>query len=581
MTRLRTTAPRAALVALALCGSLVGALSFAFARTGPAYAFAGDSLARAIVELAAGYALIAVGIVSWLRRPESRFGVLLGLAGIGWLLAEWNNPDIGSSVAFTVGLISYAVAPALVGHAALSYPDGRLTSGSDRLGVALAYLGALLVLGLAPAVLFDPPAAGCAQCPQNLLLVHGSPGAVEDLTRLGLYLGLIWSPGLAVLLVVRLARSATVLRWLIWPVIVAATAYLGLVAADFAHGVDRGFLSNDQTDIDLRLAQAAALLMLSLGVSWSWVRARQKRAELARLVIELSRSPAPGGLRDALAESLGDPSLGLAYRLADGRLVDGRGRDVAVHGEVTSLVRDRQEVALLSHRAGLLDDQGLVGEVAGAAQLALLNERLRAESGAQLEDLRASRARVIATGDAERRRLERDLHDGAQQQLVGLTLSLRLARSKLGRDPDQALVARIDEADAELRTAIAELRELANGIFPAVLADEGLAAGVEALVEDATLPIEIARLPEKRFGGTAEAAAYFVVSETIQRGAHGRLRIAVAPDHGVLVIEIEADRGPDDLTEIEDRVGALDGTVELVRGPGGRVTVRAEIPCAS
>jgi signal transduction histidine kinase len=582
VTRGWISAPRAPLLALLVGGLAVGAFSFALVRSEPGYALVDDSIGRAVAELVAGYALIAVGARSWIRRPESRFGALLVAAGIGWFLAEWNNPEIGSSLGFSVGLAFSAVAPALVAHAALTYPDGRLSSRIDRLAVTVAYLGAVVVLGLLPAIFFDPGAAGCAQCPENLLLVNDSAGRFEDLNRAGVDIGLAWSLGLAALLVLRLVRSTAALRRLIWPVVVAATAYLGLVAADFAHSLDRGFLGNDATDVDLRLAEAGALFALSLGVAWSWVRARNTRAEVARLIVELARSPAPGGLREALADTLGDPMIELAYPLEDGQLVDASGGAVTVQGEAaTALVRDGQEVALLSHRAGLLDDPGLEEELAAAARLALENERLRAQAGAQLRDLRASRARVIATGDAERRRLERDLHDGAQQRLVGLSLSLRLARSGLGPEPDPSLIALLDEADVELRTALAELRNVAHGIFPAVLADEGLAAALEAFAEEAPVPIELADLPEGRFEPAVEAAAYLVVSETVREGDPIGLRITATWRNGRLQIQVDGNGDPHELIEAEDRVGALDGTIAVAREPCGRFTVRAEIPCES
>src|SRR5262249_17354729 len=158
-------------------------------------------------------------------------------------------------------------------------------------------------------------------------------------------------------------------------------------------------------------------------------RARRTRATLARLVVELAGSPAPGGLEAALARSLGDTGLRLAYPLADGSYVDTDGRELTVEPSATPLVRDGIEVARLSHRPGLLDAPELADTVARAARLALDHERLQAELRAQLEDLRASRARVLTAGDGERRRLERDLHDGAQQRLVGLSLELRLARA--------------------------------------------------------------------------------------------------------------------------------------------------------
>jgi signal transduction histidine kinase len=568
-------------VVVLLTGVAVGALSFSFARSDPGYAFAGASAARAAAELAAGYALVAVGIVSWLRRPGSRGGALVAAAGIGWFLVEWSNPGVGAALAFTIGLALYAAAPPLVAHAALAYPGGRLPSWLDRVALALAYLGAVVVLGLLPAFFFDPAAQGCSECPGNLLLIDSRPGLFDDLNRIGVQMGVAWSLVLAALLVLRLARSTAALRRLVWPVVVAGTGYLGLVGLDFVHSLNRGFLSNDAADVDLRLAQAAALIALSVGVAWSWLRDRRTRGAVARLVVELAESPAPGGLRDALARTLGDPSLVLGYPLGDGRVVDARGRALVLEGEVTPLIRGGRKVAFLAHRPGLLDDPGLAEQVAAAARLALENERLQAEASAQLEDLRSSRARVVATGDAERRRLERDLHDGAQQRLIGLALSLRLARMRLGPEPDPSLLARIDEAERQLRTALAELRELAHGIFPAVLADEGLAAALEALAEEAPIPIEITGLPGGRFEPPVEAAGYFLVSEALRRGAASALTVGAARQGSRLVIEIAGDDAPQQLTELEDRLGALDGSLEVVHGPGGRVRIRAEIPCGS
>jgi signal transduction histidine kinase len=281
------------------------------------------------------------------------------------------------------------------------------------------------------------------------------------------------------------------------------------------------------------------------------------------------------------AETLDDPSLELAYPLPDGRLVDAQGRAVALHPEVTPLARGGHELALLLHRPGLLDDPGLVEEVAAAARLALDNERLQAETQAQLEDLRASRARVIATGDAERRRLERDLHDGAQQQLVGLSLALRLASTHLGPEADPERLAHIENAQSELAAALAELRELAHGIFPAVLADEGLAAALDALTEDATMPIEITALPDERLDPAVEAAAYFVVSEIVKQGHATALIVEAAYRDRRLVIQVEGDGALDDIVGLDDRVVALDGTLTVAHNEDTRVRIRAEIPCGS
>jgi signal transduction histidine kinase len=195
---------------------------------------------------------------------------------------------------------------------------------------------------------------------------------------------------------------------------------------------------------------------------------------------------------------------------------------------------------------------------------------------AQLEDLRASRARIIEAGDAERRRLERDLHDGAQQRLIGLMLALRLLRAQLGTEQDQHLAGRLDEAEAELRRAVTELRGLAHGIHPAVLSDEGLAPALEALAEGTLAPLRIAAVPDERFPPAVETAAYIVVAEAAKAGA---ARVSATRRDGWLVVDVETEAEPDGLVDLEDRVGALDGRLAVERAPGGRVRIRVEIPC--
>jgi signal transduction histidine kinase len=211
---------------------------------------------------------------------------------------------------------------------------------------------------------------------------------------------------------------------------------------------------------------------------------------------------------------------------------------------------------------------------------------------AQLKDLRASQARIVATGDAERRRLERDLHDGAQQRLVGLSLALRLARAKLGPHPDPNLVALIDRTEDALRMAIDELRDLAHGIYPAVLTDEGLSAAVEALAYRVSTPIEIVEMPEERFPSPVESAAYFLIAEVTgsiaSRAGASATTVDARHDGKRLVIEVThdgvggADRDPGSgFTDLADRIGALDGKLRVEWTPAGTRTIQAEIPCES
>jgi signal transduction histidine kinase len=573
-------ARRATVFGIAALGLAVGAFSLVVARDDPTYWFAGTSTFAGVAFLAAGWALIACGLAFWLRRPASRFGPLLAAAGFAWFLLEWNNPGIGSALAFTVGLCLHAACPPLVGHAVLAYPGGRLGSRTERGAVALAYVGGVIVLGILPALAFDPRVQGCTECPSNLLAVSDRSELWTDLNRVGLYLGLVSAVFLAALAIVRLVRASTWAR----AVFAVGAAYLGFVAALFSSSLDRGQLSNGSLERRLWLAQAAALAVLAGGVAWNWVRSRRARSVVARLVVDLAHSPPPGGLRDVLAETVGDPDLVLAYPL-DGtsRLVDARGRPVElnVRQEQTRLIRDGSVVAVLAHTPGLLADEQLVDEVAAAARLALENERLQAQVGARLEELRASRARIVEAGDAERKRLERDLHDGAQQRLVGLSLSVRLARGQLATGTDPEVVRLLDEADAELREAIGELRELAHGIFPAVLADEGLAAAIEALAEDGRVPVQIRGLAEGRYAPPVETAAYTVVAEAARATTNGVV-VEAKRSGGALLVDVEThdDLGLD-LVALQDRLGALGGRLTIERGGDGNVTLRAVLPCES
>jgi signal transduction histidine kinase len=571
---------RAIAVVLAALGVAVGAYSLDVAHDDPGYWFAGASTLDDLALLAAGWALIASGLAFWVRRPGNRFGPLLAAAGFAWFLPEWNNPGIGSALPFTIGLCLYAACPPLVGHAVLAYPGGQLRSHMDRVAVVGAYVGGVLVLGVLPALVFDPDAQGCTQCRANLLAVSDRNDLWTDLNRAGLYLGLAWALALASLILVRITHASNWAR----PIVAAGVAYLTFVAGGIALSLDRGELSNGAMERRLWLVQAAALVVLSAGVAWSWVLSRRARAAVARLVVDLAQSPPPGGLRDVLAGTVGDPGLVLAYPLdATGRLVDAQGHQVEPDRgqEETKLIRDGSVVAVLGHAPGLLAAEELVDEVAAAARLALENERLQAEVSAGLEELRASRARIVAAGDAERRRLERDLHDGAQQRLVGLSLSLRLARGELAKDAGPETVALLDEADAELRAAIADLRELAQGIFPAVLADEGLAAAVEALAEDGRVPIRIRDLAEGRFPPQVETAAYTVVAEAARATTVG---IAVEAKHfgNALLVDVEThdDLGLD-VVVLQDRLRVLGGRLAVERADDGSVTLHAELPCES
>jgi signal transduction histidine kinase len=207
--------------------------------------------------------------------------------------------------------------------------------------------------------------------------------------------------------------------------------------------------------------------------------------------------------------------------------------------------------------------------------LAFENERLQAEARAQLAELRASRARLVAASDAERRRLERDLHDGAQQRLIGLTLAMRLMRPQVDREGTSSLATRIATAEAGLGQALDDLRELASGIHPAVLTDYGLVPAILALGEQGTANVRLVTTMDERFSPAAEIAAYLVVAEAAKVGP---VHVAVERSVDTLVIEVDVAGGTPRLADVEDRVGALDGTIHTEATLDG-VRIRVEIPC--
>ncbi|HEX3310833.1 MAG TPA: sensor histidine kinase [Streptosporangiaceae bacterium] len=325
----------------------------------------------------------------------------------------------------------------------------------------------------------------------------------------------------------------------------------------------------------------------------STVRARTARGALGTAIVDLEPGAPPGRLRDTLARALGDSTLQLAFRLSEGPgFADTSGLAVDPErpdpGRAVVPLTGAQE-AVLVYDAGLDLEPHLVRLTAAAASMALEHSRLQAEVQAQLELVRASRARIVDAGDAERRRLERDLHDGAQQRLVTLTLALGMARSRVaGVDPE--LEALIEAAGKEAKEALTELRELARGIHPAVLTETGLAGAIQALVERSPAVVTITEVPRERFPAVIEATAYFVVSEALANVAKharaGTAQVSIRRLPGRLAVRVSDDgaggarpeRGSG-LAGLADRVASAGGVLRVDSPPGAGTRLEADIPC--
>jgi signal transduction histidine kinase len=256
-------------------------------------------------------------------------------------------------------------------------------------------------------------------------------------------------------------------------------------------------------------------------------------------------------------------------------------------GGWTEVELQGRRIAAIVHDPALTDERDLVRAAGAAAALALENQRLSAELRARIEDVRASRTRLVQAGDDARRRLERDLHDGAQSRLVALALKLKLARMQVDEGSQAATL--LDESSAELQASLDELRELARGLHPVVLTDRGLNAAIRILASRAPVPVDITALPENRLPAPIELAVYFVVAEALTNVAKyaqaSAAAVAITVSDGRTVVEVSDDGvgGADvaagsGLRGLSDRVAALDGTLTLQSPPGAGTRLHAEFP---
>ncbi len=538
--------------------------------------------------LVVGWSFVGVGLFAWARRPDNRVGTLMAGTGFAWLLASLSFSDV--PLIFTVGQVFGSLFFAVVMHLLLAFPSGRLQSRLERRLVLATYL--LTTVVIAPMWLFaDSQALDCDSCPENVLLVEPN----EQLVTTGTSLLNIVGAGLVVtvlVILIRRWRQATAgQRRLLVPVYSAGAAVMLLLVVTVvlqASGADAWTLDVFWISTMVPFALVPYMFLVTL------VRARMiQTGAVGQLIARMGETPRRGQLRDELARALGDPSIELVYWLPDGeRFVDARGRTVELPAPgsrrgVTRIERDGSLVAAIVHDA--LDFEEELDAIGAAAAIAIENERLDAELRAKVAELRESRSRMLRVGLEERRRLERDLHDGAQQRLVSMALGMRLARDRMRDDPDAA-ERMLDGAGAELDAALEELRELARGIHPAVLSDRGLDAALETLARRAPLPVELNREAYERLPESIELAAYFVVSEALTNVAKyadaSHAQVNVARRNGKLLVEVTDDgvggADPDNgtgLRGLADRLAVIEGRLEVESPPGAGTRIRARIPC--
>jgi signal transduction histidine kinase len=521
---------------------------------------------------------VVSGILAWWRRPASRLGPLMVATGFGMAITplQWSDQPL----VYSIGHLFDMLPAALFLHVFLAFPTGRLTSRAEQIVVVACYatvLGLQLVkvmLGANPDsvfVLVDRPEIGNAVEQVQLVLV-----------------GVFLLTG-AVLLYHRQRRAGQSHRR---PAVLVVDAFdLALVMLAILYAAGLGEWPAFET---IRLVTFASLGLAPIAFLFALLDARLARGEVANLLVELRRNPTADP-QEPLARALRDPSLRLAYWLPKSRSwADQNGEPTALpeadeRRAVRVIQRDDEPMAAMVFDRALDDEYELLDAVAAAAGIALENGRLRAELRARLQELKGSRSRVLEVGRQERQRLERDLHDGAQQRLVALSLELSLLGQSATADPE--FKERLARAKTEVSASLEELRDVARGIYPAVLSSHGLAIALESLAARAPVPVQLTVDLVERLPEPTEVAAYYVVSEALTNiGKHAHatsasVRVCRSPRGIVLDISDDGVGGADPakgsgLRGLADRVEALGGELRISTSAEGCGTViHAELPC--
>jgi signal transduction histidine kinase len=546
-----------------------------------------ESPGRLALVVTVGLVMAAAGLVAR-TSGEERIGNLVVVAGAAWL-GERALRAIPSETPATLGALLTGLWLACLVHAVVSFPSGRSASNVGRGIVGLGYV---VNVGLnLPYLLVGPSLAVVGVTERNVLLVSAHPAVARRIGETAQWLTLAWALAVLVLLVARARRATPAARRAYAPAWLAAGVLCVNVSVIIAaaQGV---FAYRDAYGLWLEIA--AGLVPVTLAVSLFVARLAEDR--LVALVADLEATGPGTTLRNALRRTLADPSLEIVYlRGGSGGWVNELGipsepPESRPEYACTPILRQGKPIAALVHDPVLARNPERLRAAIGATSLAIGNEQLKAELRAQLHEVQASRSRIVEAADRERRRVERNLHDGAQQRLVGLALTLRLAARRAGADPD--LTGLLGEAAGELDEALSELRELARGIHPAIVTDAGLTGALEALAERSGVPVVLGVDGLEALPGPVAVGAYYVTAEAIanaDRHADAtRVTVRASATDDALHLTVSDDgrggavAGPGSgLEGLADRVGSLGGVLSIESPRGSGTTISAEIPLRS
>jgi len=543
-----------------------------------------------LVDILPGAAFILAGLIE--LRPRTRVGLLMLGVGVGLLLGGEGLTlmlarALPPQIVLGAVVIASSVWPVVLLHLLLAFPRGALASRLDRFVVRFFYVALPLVSLLALAIMVVEPTFGI----HSQLLFGVATGAALAVELAFLLIG-------AGLVIRRWLLGGRARRRSMSPLVLAMVPYVAVILLSLGGIVQYQIWRIPATYLEgLLMASPLALVAVPVGVWIGLLRSGLDMSSVGDLVVQLSGGLVPEKLQPALAQALHDPSLQVAYWLpAQGWFADLEGSRLELptsdsERASTVLGDPAGPVAALIYDSSLRHEGQLAETAAAAVRMALENARLQVQLRAQLEEVRQSRARLVEAADSERQRVERNLHDGAQQQLVTLLLSMQATKAEALRRSDRATARLIDANMAELKQALDELRELAHGIHPTILTQAGLLPAIRSLTDRCPIPVEVkGELGDDRMAPPLEAALYFVVAESVTNAvkhSKGR-RMSISLDRraGWAAVEVSDDGvGGADLSHgsglrgLTDRIAAVGGRLEVKTAPGEGTVVHAEVPC--
>ncbi|MGW6698928.1 sensor histidine kinase [Nocardia sp. NPDC055049] len=537
--------------------------------------------------LLAGASFVASGLFTWTNRPRDLAGPLFVLAGLVWLACGVRRSS--DPVLFTAGAVLTNIYLPVMIPVLLGFPSGRLHRSWERWCVRACW--ALAVFGVwAEWMFFDPRQvpAPHRSTSVNLLLIRHDPVLADRIQLTVGALAFLIGVVLITIVIVRWRSGTAAYRSGFAPVLVFATI-AGLIILWILSTAVLSPGSLHAWTLDLRYIP---IVLLPMAIAYGQVRYRMARAAVGDAMVEIGATPINAGFVEALRRALHDPTLELwNFDAERSGYVDDHGAlrklpQGTDHRMATILELDGAAAAALVYDKQLQAEPELLAAVRGATELALGHERLRNDLAAQLAEVRRSRERIVAAGDAERRRVERDLHDGAQQRLVAAALLLRRAQRAGDTSNRDDLVT---QGATELDTALAELRELARGVFPPILAERGLTAALTALAERAPIAARIHGDLVPRPAPGVELAAYFIAAEALTNaakhsgGTHVDIEMGVVDESVQLTIGDDGRGGADirpggGLSGLCDRAAALGGQLRIASAPGTGTVLTAMLP---